>query len=132
MSHFPAYGVAPDYWSRRAQDADDQLITLALANQTQEKQKATLKERERLTSDAAWRNAKREKQLQEHSARLEEHRALLEQAYEKLRMQEMAQAARAEELRAWEAGLQQREENLKQLLSTARGGADEDGASSMV
>ena len=65
--HFPAYGVAPDYWAQRALGSNHQGQPLALApNFATERLLASeslLREREHATAHAERRNASREKQL---------------------------------------------------------------------
>ena len=120
--HFPAYGVAPDYWAQRALGSNHQGQPLALApNFATERLLASeslLREREHATARAERRNASREKQLSDHTVKLEEHRAQLEAAHASLLSQQATQKAKAVDLRRWEAGLLQREENLKLLLSS--------------
>jgi len=116
--HFPAYGVAPDYWAQRALGTNHGQ-PLALAPFATERLLACenlLREREQATTHAERRNANREKQLQDHTVKLDEHRAQLEAAHASLLSQQAAQKAKAAELKRWEASLLQREENLKSLL----------------
>ena len=126
--HFPAYGVAPDYWAQRALGANHHGKPLALAPHFAVERllasESLLREREQATAQAERRNASREKQLSDHTIKLEEHRAHLEAAHKALLAQQAAQKAKAAELRRWEAGLLKREENLKLLLSGQAGGIE--------
>ena len=119
--HFPAYGVAPDYWAQRALGSNHGPPLALAPNFATERLLASeslLREREQATAHAERRNASREKQLSDHTVKLEEHRGQLEAAHASLLSQQAAQRAKAVELRRWEAGLLQREENLKLLLSS--------------
>ena len=77
--HFPAYGVAPDYWAQRALGANHHGKPLALAPHFAVERllasESVLREREQATAQAERRNASREKQLSDHTIKLEEHRA---------------------------------------------------------
>ena len=71
--HFPAYGVAPDYWAQRALGSNHgQPLALApnFATERLLASESLLREREQATAHAERRNASREKQLSDHTVKL--------------------------------------------------------------
>ena len=71
--HFPAYGVAPDYWAQRALGSNHGPPLALAPNFATERLLASeslLREREQATAHAERRNASREKQLSDHTVKL--------------------------------------------------------------